>query len=697
MPADHPIRRHDDSDDALLRAVGRATSAATSVLDPDLVPGNAVDAVVRHLQGLRADLWTFDGRHPVHRAHSGRGGDAPGTIPDSLVRIARGGLPTSARMQDLGSGSGEAWRRLVFALDAERFDVFPLMVGDQTIGALTVVPQSGSSRHVFEATATFARHVASALQQAGAHRAAQDAALSLRLQNRILAELTDSRDVPSLRTALDELATERFESVAVALLPVDSIGRLTVLDADTTVRVASEPVRDLVAPLLVDQGPLGLPPAGQHRRDELGLHEHDAPLWGVGLWSAGKPAGVLLLAADTASDHDVFEFLRVLAPAATIALENAQLFARQHVRATRLSAMNELARVVAAATGKRDLCRAIAFGVESLFGYDRVATYDTELRLLGDAGNKAGRGVDRERALVSTALHRRRASRIERPDRTCHAVPIATGDLVHAVLYVDQPETITPEQEHDDLRLLVAICEHAAACVVAIGATERIERNYKDTIQALVHALEARDQYTAGHSGFVAEWALEVGARLGMDVADLRDLELGAILHDIGKVAVPDQILNKPGRLTEDEFEVMKTHTVVGERILQPLGFLATVAPIVRYEHERWDGRGYPDGIAGEQIPLASRIIFVCDAYHAMTSDRPYRPAQTHGFARRVLNENAGTQFDPAVVSVFLDVIDAWCTSNGIDVSGSETGVEIVNPLRPQAQGASDAGDAAAA
>ena len=105
------------------------------------------------------------------------------------------------------------------------------------------------------------------------------------------------------------------------------------------------------------------------------------------------------------------------------------------------------------------------------------------------------------------------------------------------------------------------------------------------------------------------------------------------------------------------------------------------VAPIVRHEHERWDGRGYPDGISGDTIPLASRIIFVCDAYHAITSDRPYRAAQPHAFARKIITENAGTQFDPAVVSVFLDVIDSWCIANEINAEDSELGVEINNPL----------------
>ena len=139
----------------------------------------------------------------------------------------------------------------------------------------------------------------------------------------------------------------------------------------------------------------------------------------------------------------------------------------------------------------------------------------------------------------------------------------------------------------------------------------------------------------------------------------LRDLRLGAVFHDIGKIAVPEAILNKPGPLTPAERDVMERHTVVGEQILAPVEFLAGVCRLVRHEHERWDGGGYPDGLGGEEIPLGSRIILACDAFHAMTSDRPYRRALPEGVAHAELRRNAGTQFDPAVVDALLAEIGA--------------------------------------
>jgi len=685
----------------LLRSVSRATSAATSALDPAIIPGAAADALVRYLGARRVDVWRFDGRRPHHEACAGIGGDSPPPLPASLVRIARGGLAqvSAATSLDAGGAGGE-WRRLLFSMDASSLSVHSLVVEDQVLGAITVVLEEDADEQLDEAITIFAQQIASALEKAQLHRASQDVALAMRMQNRVLAELTDERDVPSLRGAVEQLVSDVLGDVAISVLPVDSIGRLTVPlltpPRDGMLRVASEPEMEFLAPALDASSTIRLSKPGLRMCAGLGLsalagHEdfhREAGVWGTRLRTGERTTGVLLIgiAGDAPGaellecDGRVHELFRALAPAVSIALENAQLFAREHVRASRLAAANSLARTVTGCSTRDELHEAIVVGIGALFGFTRAAVYGPDLMQLASNGRQP-RGSDRERTLVSTSLHRRRASRVERHDRTCHAIPLVSGDRIHVVLYAEQPDTVTPEQEGDDLALLDSVCEHAAACLVAIEATESIERNYKDTIQALVHALEARDQYTADHSDLVAEWALEVGQRLGMNDSDLRDLELGAILHDIGKVAVPDQILHKPGRLTQEEFEVMKSHTVIGERILKPIGFLVNVAPIVRHEHERWDGRGYPDGVSGEQIPLASRIIFVCDAYHAITSDRPYRKAQPHAFARKIVTENAGTQFDPAVVSVFLDVIDAWCIEQGSDAEVDVAGIAINNPL----------------
>jgi HD-GYP domain-containing protein (c-di-GMP phosphodiesterase class II) len=179
-----------------------------------------------------------------------------------------------------------------------------------------------------------------------------------------------------------------------------------------------------------------------------------------------------------------------------------------------------------------------------------------------------------------------------------------------------------------------------------------------ETVEALANALEANDEYTSTHARWITDLALRVGNEFGLGKRELKRLELGALLHDIGKIGIPSDILSKPGRLTAEERAVIETHPELGERIIAPIDRLQEVRAIVRHCHERWDGGGYPDELAGDAIPLESRIIFVCDAYHAMTTDRPYRKRLSHPEAVRRLLEAAGTQLDAHVVETAIRVID---------------------------------------
>jgi diguanylate cyclase (GGDEF)-like protein/putative nucleotidyltransferase with HDIG domain len=186
------------------------------------------------------------------------------------------------------------------------------------------------------------------------------------------------------------------------------------------------------------------------------------------------------------------------------------------------------------------------------------------------------------------------------------------------------------------------------------GEVTAEENDRRDAVSALAVTLGERDRYTGDHSEEVLKLVEEVARGLGVDDEEIDRIKAAALLHDIGKVAISDDILNKPGPLTDDERKAMMEHTVIGERILRAIPGLGSVARIVRHEHERWDGAGYPDAIAGEAIPIGSRIILACDAYHAMTSDRPYRDAMSHAEAVAELSRHAGTQFDEQVVEVLV-------------------------------------------
>jgi diguanylate cyclase (GGDEF)-like protein/putative nucleotidyltransferase with HDIG domain len=206
-------------------------------------------------------------------------------------------------------------------------------------------------------------------------------------------------------------------------------------------------------------------------------------------------------------------------------------------------------------------------------------------------------------------------------------------------------------------------CEHAQSsgggrAVLAADPDATIDETphnaQRDAIEALAVALLERDRYTGEHSEAVIEMSGAVARNLGLGPVEVERVRSAALLHDIGKVAIPDEILHKPGPLTDDEWRLMREHPVIGERILRVLPGMGTVARIVRHEHERWDGRGYPDGLAGEEIPLGSRIIIAADTYHAITSDRPYRAARSHSEAVEELTRCAGSQFDPTVTAALI-------------------------------------------
>jgi HD-GYP domain-containing protein (c-di-GMP phosphodiesterase class II) len=185
-------------------------------------------------------------------------------------------------------------------------------------------------------------------------------------------------------------------------------------------------------------------------------------------------------------------------------------------------------------------------------------------------------------------------------------------------------------------------------------------------VGAMLAALEAKDDYSGRHCSAVLELATAVGGRLGLDDEEMRRLGHVALLHDVGKIGIPDAILGKPGRLENGEREVMERHPEIGERMVGRVDPLAHLACAVRAEHERFDGFGYPDGLCGEEIPMSSRITFVCDAYHAMCSNRPYRPALSSEIAMEELSRGRGTQFDPWATDALLAVLpDVFTTPDG--------------------------------
>ena len=180
--------------------------------------------------------------------------------------------------------------------------------------------------------------------------------------------------------------------------------------------------------------------------------------------------------------------------------------------------------------------------------------------------------------------------------------------------------------------------------------------NHDKTIENWSRVLHLRDKETEDHTKRVTDMTLRLARRMGVSDGELLHIRRGSILHDIGKVAIPDSILFKPGPLTEEEWAVMRRHPIIATELLEPIPYLAPVLAIPRSHHEKWDGTGYPDGLAGENIPLSARMFAFADVYDALTSDRPYRRAWSHLDALNYIINQSGSHFDPSIVSVFVEM-----------------------------------------
>lgn len=242
--------------------------------------------------------------------------------------------------------------------------------------------------------------------------------------------------------------------------------------------------------------------------------------------------------------------------------------------------------------------------------------------------------------------------------------PLKAKDTVVGVIKLgsDQPVTYTAE----DLKLFTTLASLAAVAIENAGLYEQLKEAFYTTVYTLAETIEKRDPYTGNHTKRVMEYSLAIGKNLGLPEPDMARLQLGAVLHDIGKIGVRDSVLLKESSLNDEEFEQIKKHAVYGEEIISRIASLQSAIPGVKHHHEKFNGRGYPDGLKGEEIDITARIIAVADSFDAMTTNRPYRQGLSLDEAFEELRKYSGSQFDPEIVDAFFaaDVMEAFFAAN---------------------------------
>ncbi len=406
--------------------------------------------------------------------------------------------------------------------------------------------------------------------------------------------------------------------------------------------------------------------------------------------SKDRVVGVLALGSHSYrrfSDREI-ELLTAIGNQAGMAIENALLYRKERREAELSATLLEIGRNLSASLNEEALPRWIVEAVNKLVSADSVSVWfldpvqgDCVLKYSGDqdpiyppgSRQKLGSGIAGWSAVHGEAfLLCNRGSgtgpiRYHPPETSISSyisIPLAVNGKILGVLLVARTGDDVPFRNRDMAPLLLlagqagVVIENARLFQEVRRQTEAVRNANFEAIKALAETLETKDAYTRGHSDRALRCAVAVGRKFALSNDQMNWLKYAAIFHDIGKIGIPDSILNKPGPLTAEEYEVIKSHPKKGADILGQITFLAPVVPMVLYHQERYDGKGYPAGLKGEEIPIQSRIVAVLDAYDAMTSDRIYRKSPGKAYAISELKKYAGTQFDPNVVQAFLEVLE---------------------------------------
>jgi len=403
----------------------------------------------------------------------------------------------------------------------------------------------------------------------------------------------------------------------------------------------------------------------------------------VPLKTKGRTIGVLNIIGKNDGDdftHEDLEILEILASKAAGGIHNANLFLSLQQKARELEALYRIGTTITSSTEKKRVLTEVLKSARKLLKAKKGSlmlldkergelsievAYGLPKKIVKIARPKLGEGIAGKVALEGKPrlmLKGIRESESKKSERETHeipsaiSVPIRIKDNLIGVLNVSDRE----DEENfstESVDLLMMLANQAAVALENSRLLQELHELFVESITALANAIDARDPYTRGHSQRVTEYSLRICRHLPLSQEEIDYIQYAALLHDIGKIHIRDDILHKPGKLSESEFEEMQKHPAYGAKIMEPVKRFRTILPYMFHHHEKFTGKGYPYHLKGEEIPLAARIIAVADAFDAMTSDRPYRKGFSQEDAIKELERNAGTQFDPMIVEIFIRIL----------------------------------------
>ena len=360
----------------------------------------------------------------------------------------------------------------------------------------------------------------------------------------------------------------------------------------------------------------------------------------------------------------------------TISISNALMWQDLHRKVLELNTLHEIAKNIGVVLDINKLLELILDLTSKVFGSVKTSSiilYDEETQLLnvklykGDKSGKnirpiksgegiAGKVFQRGEPIIINDMHTTEDNDSIDNGSSSICVPLKVKEKCLGVLSITDKISGEPFDK-SDLDMMVTLASQIAVSLNNAKLYEDLEASYLSAVRALANSIDAKDTYTMGHSERVAKYSVEIGKKMELSDEELKNLYIGALLHDIGKIGIPEAIINKTDKLTNEEFQEIKTHPTRGATIIEPAKFLKEKVPLIKYHHERYDGKGYPEGLKGEEIPLLARIICCADSFDAMTSKRAYRDTMPIEFAKKEMIRCSETQFDPKIVNAFLEVI----------------------------------------